>query len=67
VSWRPQFDVWFWALVVWSLIVPYLFDAAHIDTCRETGRVTFIPVWSLIGDYNETFVCTAIPSEHISK
>jgi hypothetical protein len=40
----PHFDIWFWLLAIWSLISPWLFDGAHIDSCRERGLAAFMTV-----------------------
>jgi hypothetical protein len=37
----PRFDLWFWLLVVWAFVVPFLFDHAHITSCDRDGIVRF--------------------------
>ncbi len=68
-QWRPTFDVWFWLLVVWSIAIPYVFDAAHITSCRTEGKVTFVPLSSLWADDTRTFECREIPTagENIAR
>ena len=60
IQWRPKFDIWFWLLAVWSIVIPYFFDAAHIASCDTTGKVTFVPLTSLWADDNRTFECRAV-------
>lgn len=47
---RPRFDVWFWLVLGWALVVPYLFDQSHARHCAERGTVTFYAVSSLWND-----------------
>jgi hypothetical protein len=55
---RPKFDVWFWLLVIWSFVVPYIFDAGHVASCKDRGIVTFEPIDILWSGDPVTFVCT---------
>jgi len=49
----PTFDIWFWLLVIWSFVVPYIWDDAHAKACDERGQVIFDRLFS-----SETFNCT---------
>jgi hypothetical protein len=57
----PQFDIWFWLLVVWSFLVPYFYDAGHARSCSERGQVTFYTITSWwTDDEITTFACVPI-------
>lgn len=56
----PTFDVWYWALVIWALIVPYWVDTAHTIGCESTGMVTFRPLSQLWGGDKRTFHCKPV-------
>jgi len=38
----PKFDFWFWALVVYALFIPSLFDGGHIQSCHDRHETSFI-------------------------
>jgi hypothetical protein len=40
---KPTFDIWFWLLVVWSFVAPYLYDYDHMKACEEHEVVNFEP------------------------
>jgi hypothetical protein len=61
----PKFDIWFWLLVVWSFLVPYLYDAAHARSCSERGTVTFDTITSW-WNASEITSFTCKPMEHVS-
>lgn len=61
----PRFDIWFWLLVIWALVVPYLFDHAHMRSCEESGRITLRPLPAIFSEA-KTYSCTPMPmGEHI--
>jgi hypothetical protein len=41
---RPHFDLWFWLLLVYAFVAPYLYDAGHVASCNNTGKVVFEPI-----------------------
>lgn len=49
-------NILFVALLIWSVLVPYLFDYAHMQGCDERGTVTF---YFFTESYDYT--CVAMP------
>lgn len=58
----PQFDFWFWILLIWTFVVPYLFDNGHVKSCLETGRVHFTTIDHFLDEKEQTFNCAPIHS-----
>jgi len=57
----PKFDFWFWMLLIWAFVVPYLFDQGHRNSCLERGRVSFYTIDSMVGlEETPTFSCTPV-------
>jgi hypothetical protein len=61
---RLRFDVWFWALVFWTIMQPFLIDENYTDRCLTSGRITFVPLSSLWSDDSLIFACTPIQTDH---
>lgn len=60
----PKFDLWFWLLVIWSFVVPYLYDAGHQRSCTERGTVRFETITSWWdSDEITTFKCQPMKEE----
>jgi hypothetical protein len=55
---RPRVDIWFWLLVFWVLVVPYLFDTGHAASCDRTGRVVFTPLDQLVSGPGIAYRCS---------
>lgn len=56
----PRFDLWFWLVLAWALVVPYLFDAGHAASCDRHGRVVFRPLDELFGP-GLPYACQRLP------
>jgi hypothetical protein len=60
----PTFDIWFWMLVIWSFVVPYLYETVFLTECMERNELTLVSIKHILDGQEQTFKCVRVMSDN---